>query len=100
AAIYESVQKIPAVTFHKDTVVDYEVETGHINVRLSDETEITAALLVGVDGRKSKVRELSSIDCKVKDYGQSAITCIVAHSRSHNDTATEFHRPAGPLAFV
>ena len=57
-------------------------------------------MLVGVDGKKSKVRQIAGIECNIKDYDQSAITCIVAHSRSHNDTATEFHRPAGPLAFV
>lgn len=98
SALYEIVKKLPSVTWHSD-VLKYYRANNFIEVDLSDKT-ITGSLLVGVDGKKSKVRQIAGIDCKIKDYEQSAITCIVAHSRSHNDTATEFHRSAGPLAFV
>jgi 2-octaprenyl-6-methoxyphenol hydroxylase len=98
AALYEVVKKLSSVTWHSDTLLHYSVDNS-VHVELSEQT-ISGSLLVGVDGRKSKVRQIAGIDCKTKDYGQSAITCIVAHSRSHNDTATEFHRPSGPLAFV
>ena len=98
AALYEVVRKLPSITWHSDALVNYSVDSA-VHVELSKQT-ITASLLVGVDGKKSKVRQIAGIECNIKDYDQSAITCIVAHSRSHNDTATEFHRPAGPLAFV
>lgn len=57
-------------------------------------------LLVGADGRNSKVREIAGIDVTKKPYNQHAITFIINHSQSHNHTSTEFHRPAGPLALV
>jgi 2-octaprenyl-6-methoxyphenol hydroxylase len=37
---------------------------------------------------------------KKHDYGQSAITCLIGHSRPHENISTEFHRSGGPLAFV
>jgi 2-octaprenyl-6-methoxyphenol hydroxylase len=100
AALYENVQKIPSVTVHVNSLKDYKTSDNSISVTLENGDEISAALLVGTDGRKSKVREIAGIKAKVKEYGQAAITCLITHSRSHNDTATEFHRPAGPLAFV
>lgn len=69
-------------------------------VTLDDDTQIHCSLLVGADGRNSKVRDIAGIDTVKKQYEQSAITCVINHSHAHQDTSTEFHRPAGPLALV
>ena len=61
---------------------------------------VNADLVVGADGRRSTVREWAGINAAQKDYGQSAITCVISHSQSHDDTSTEFHRTGGPCAFV
>ena len=61
---------------------------------------VNADLIVGADGRKSIVRDWAGIGVSEKDYGQSAITCVISHSLSHNDTSTEFHRNGGPCTFV
>jgi len=57
-------------------------------------------LLVGCDGRNSPVRELAGIDARRRAYGQHAITCLIGHSKSHDDASTEFHRPGGPFTIV
>ncbi len=59
-----------------------------------------ADLVVGADGRNSIVRTWSGIDATRKDYGQSAITCVISHTQPHNNTSTEFHRSGGPCTFV
>ena len=59
-----------------------------------------ADLIVGADGRNSIVRNWSDIDVTVKEYGQSAITCLISHAKDHNYTSTEFHRSGGPCTFV
>jgi 2-octaprenyl-6-methoxyphenol hydroxylase len=100
SALFESAKKIKSVTFHTDLLSTYENGINSITACLESGLQIQSSLIVGIDGRKSKVRDIAGIDIDLKEYGQSAITCIVAHSRSHNDTATEFHRPSGPLAFV
>src|SRR5262249_45599306 len=100
AALFENVTTLLSVTVHKNALAAYTAQDNGLDIRLEDGTALYAALLIGTDGRKSKVRDIAGIKTKIKDYTQSAITCIVAHSRSHSDTATEFHRPAGPLAFV
>ena len=100
AALFERLQKLKNVTFVESTFADYSLDDGGIHVRFENKKSIQAKLLVGADGRNSAVREFSGIKTDTKKYDQSAITCVINHSRSHNDTSTEFHRPAGPMALV
>jgi 2-octaprenyl-6-methoxyphenol hydroxylase len=71
-----------------------------INVRLADETEISARLLVGADGARSSIREQAGIATHGWNYGQSAIVTTVAHEREHNGCAEEHFLPAGPFAIL
>ena len=101
SALYETVQNIPKITLHVPQKLSaYETQDQSINITLDNGIMIQAALLVGADGRNSAVREQAGIECKTHEYGQKAITCLINHSRAHDNTSTEFHRPAGPLALV
>jgi 2-octaprenyl-6-methoxyphenol hydroxylase len=61
---------------------------------------ISANLIIGADGRRSKVRAEAEINFKEKDYGQKAIICRLNHSLPHHNISTEFHRPSGPFTLV
>ena len=61
---------------------------------------IEVALVVGADGRGSKVRAAAGIDTREWSYDQSAVTAILAHDRPHHDTSTEFHTRTGPFTLV
>lgn len=100
AALYERIEKIKTVEFIESAFNDYTVDEGSIIVRLENKKLIRARLLVGADGRNSAVREFAGIQVATKKYDQSAITCLINHSRSHNNTSTEFHRTNGPMALV
>jgi 2-octaprenyl-6-methoxyphenol hydroxylase len=77
-----------------------ERATKEINVRLADASEITARLLVGADGARSRIREQAGIATRGWNYGQSAIVCTVAHERDHGGRAEEHFLPAGPFAIL
>jgi 2-octaprenyl-6-methoxyphenol hydroxylase len=84
---------------------DNEVESftstqTNITVHLKNKKTLTAALLVGADGRNSKVRTLCEIDTEVKDSAQRALTCILEAEQFHNHTSTEFHYEGGPFTLV
>lgn len=99
-ALYEAAKNTKNLTLHMPDALE-AYETGNdVRARLKSSKEITARLMIGADGRNSMVRKISLIECDEHDDGQSAITCLIAHSRAHNNTATEFHRPGGPLALV
>lgn len=68
-------------------------------VQLSDGTQICSRLVVGADGGNSKVRELSGLKTKRKQYNQRAVVATVEHKTSHM-TAWQRFLPSGPLALL
>ncbi len=72
----------------------------HVIVTLEDGQAIEADILIGADGRGSIVRKQAGIETTIEDYGQSAITCLLSHTKEHHDNSVEHHRPGGPFTFV
>ncbi|CAI9263787.1 unnamed protein product [Lactuca saligna] len=68
-------------------------------LELTDGTNVYAKLVVGSDGNKSRVRELSGIKTTGWNYSQSAVICTVEHP-SENSTAWQRFLPAGPIALL
>lgn len=72
----------------------------NVTATLDDGTVLTAPLIVGTDGRHSRVREIAGIAARTHDFKQAAITCLLRHSRAHEFISTEFHRLGGPFTLV
>lgn len=88
------------ITHVSEVAVDFEHQTDHVRVTLESGDIINAKLVVGADGRLSKVREAANISVKPKALPQTAFVTTFKHSLSHNDTSTEFHTEHGPLTQV
>ncbi|MGH1403465.1 MAG: FAD-dependent monooxygenase [Alphaproteobacteria bacterium] len=100
ARLFEDLNALENIVIHETSLQDLEHSSTSVIANLDNGTKVKAPLLIGADGRKSLVRKISGIKVKKKHYDQSAITCIINHSRSHNNSSTEFHRPGGPFALV
>lgn len=59
-----------------------------------------AALIVGADGRMSRVRELAGLDVVALDYKQIATVGLIAHDKPHNGLALERFYTDGPFAVL
>jgi 2-octaprenyl-6-methoxyphenol hydroxylase len=88
------------VDLRAGAVAGFEHAPNAIEVALADGETISARLLVGADGARSKIREQAGITTHGWNYGQSAIVCTVAHEREHNGRAEEHFLPAGPFAIL
>lgn len=79
-----------------------EIRAGADGVLLAGDgfAPITARLVVGADGRKSRVREAAGITARDWSYPQVALTAILSHRREHQDASTEFHTRSGPCTLV
>lgn len=100
-AMLDGLKSVKAVTHLAPCKLsDYAIEQSQVVARTEDGRVITASVIIGTDGRGSVVRAISGIDAKKHDYTQMAMTCLIAHTKSHNFTSTEFHRPGGPFTFV
>jgi 2-octaprenyl-6-methoxyphenol hydroxylase len=69
-----------------------------IAVQLADGRRLEASLLIGADGRGSRIRDLAGIGIERWSYPQTAIALVIRHARPHQGAVHERLRPAGPLA--
>lgn len=84
-------------------LLSYQSQDSYTDVQISCEGEnktLRAALLIGADGAQSRVRQLSSIDCTEKDYGQTAIISTITPQYKHQQIAYERFTTSGPLALL
>ncbi|MBV6424446.1 MAG: 2-octaprenylphenol hydroxylase [Steroidobacteraceae bacterium] len=61
---------------------------------------VTARLVVGADGGRSRVRELAGMPVSSRDFEQQAIVANVMTARAHEDTAWQRFLGYGTLAFL
>jgi len=88
------------VVLRTGAVSGFEQAANTIDVALADGETISARLLVGADGARSKIREQAGIAIHGWNYDQSAIVTTVAHEREHHGRAEEHFLPAGPFAIL
>ncbi|MFP4518094.1 MAG: FAD-dependent monooxygenase [Oceanicaulis sp.] len=73
---------------------------GRAALVLESGDHIEAQLIVGCDGKFSRLREQAGIRTLGREYGQKGVVLTVAHERSHEGVAYEFFMPAGPFAIL
>jgi 2-octaprenyl-6-methoxyphenol hydroxylase len=82
------------------SVTDHAATASGVGVTLSDGSALTAAVLVGCDGKASPTAKRCGIRRWGHDYGQTSLVCAVDHERPHGGTAYQFFMPHGPLAIL
>lgn len=100
-ALWVAVASDPGLTLIAPAEIARFADTGsHIAITLADGSELTAALLVGAEGRRSASREAARIKTVGWRYGQTAIVTTIAHERPHGGRAIQHFLPAGPFAIL
>jgi len=99
-ALQQRARTLDNLQLIEDEVVSVETAPNSVTVTLKQGAVISAPLVVGADGRRSKCREAAAIGINERDYPQVALTVCLRHSRPHHDTSTEFHTPTGPFTLV
>jgi 2-octaprenyl-6-methoxyphenol hydroxylase len=100
AALDRRAASLPHLTRIDQPAVAIDVEAESIRIRLGDDRNIEARLVVGADGRRSLCRTAAGIEIDSFDYGQAALTLNLRHTRPHGGTSTEFHTEGGPFTLV
>ncbi len=77
-----------------------EVQAQQAVLTLDDGRRVSARLVVGADGARSRLRELAGIEVERHAYGQRGVVANVATDKSHQSTAWQRFLPTGPLAFL
>ena len=70
------------------------------DARKKADRELKGRLVIGSDGRASRVARWSGIERTGWDYGQTSLVCALEHELPHQGIAHQFFTPAGPLAIL
>ena len=69
-------------------------------VELDNGDRLSAQLIIGADGQRSKVRECSGIETSQNAYHQAGLVCNVQTELPHDNTAWQCFTSDGPLALL
>jgi 2-octaprenylphenol hydroxylase len=86
-------------TIVEHSVRGLEFASDHCRV-LTEGRTLSASLVIGADGGRSRVREFAGLTANTRSYGQSALICVVDTERPHQATAWQRFLGAGTLAFL
>ncbi len=100
AALAASVDQNPSITVLPSMVENVTADADAVSLIAPGHQPLRAQLVVGADGRQSRVRQAANIEAREWRYPQTALTAILSHRREHQDTSTEFHTRAGPCTLV
>ncbi len=103
-ALWQRLQALDKVRLiENDELVAFERTSGaraRIRAELASGRRIHAEVLIGADGARSKVRQLSGIACTGWDYDQHALVATIETEQPHQATAWQRFLPSGPLALL
>jgi 2-octaprenyl-6-methoxyphenol hydroxylase len=99
-ALAAALAACPQVTRRAPVALAHLERTNCATLRLSDGSALSAALVVGADGRESAVRAAAGIALTAWRYPQTAIVCTVHLERPHRGVAHERFLAAGPFALL
>jgi 2-octaprenylphenol hydroxylase len=85
---------------HPARLTALAVNGSHAVLTLDDNRRMETPLVVGADGARSGVRELTGITTRGWEYQQKAVVATVTTELAHRETAWQRFMPTGPLAFL
>ncbi len=83
---------------HKPAELEFRDEVAVL--RLSDGEVLSAALLVGADGRDSWVRQAAGLSAHDRHYGEKGVVGNFSVARPHRNVAWQWFRDDGVLAYL
>jgi 2-octaprenyl-6-methoxyphenol hydroxylase len=84
----------------KSHVLELSRDEHGVSLLLESGRALTAPLLVGADGRNSKVRDGAGINLARWKYNHQAIVSVLRHARPNENIAYEIFYPSGPFALL
>lgn len=100
-ALWQTAEAEPRVTLiHGHGISSLALSSESATVTLDDGRELTAALVIGADGARSRVRDLAGIGTTRNQYGQQAMVISVRYQGPVEDITWQGFHPSGPRAFL
>jgi 2-octaprenyl-6-methoxyphenol hydroxylase len=86
------------VTLRGDIRVDALEQDGLTTLSLSDGTQLTTALVIAADGRRSALRAMAGLSITTHDFKQQALVTTITHAQPHDGIALQRFQAVGAVA--
>ncbi|MDR5907727.1 UbiH/UbiF/VisC/COQ6 family ubiquinone biosynthesis hydroxylase [Franzmannia qiaohouensis] len=101
AALWARLDELPTVTCYCGVrPMVLRQAANQVELELDDGTRLSGSLVVGADGARSALRELSGITVESGDYDQRALVINVATRLPQQDVSWQCFTPEGPQAML
>ena len=101
AGLFDAIKNHKNITLcAPDTISHTKNYPGHVDVTLKSGMTIKTTLLIGAEGRNSKLRQQNDIKIRSWDYNQTGIVTTVEHDLDHQGIAHEKFFASGPFAIL
>jgi 2-octaprenyl-6-methoxyphenol hydroxylase len=91
---------LPNLETREALMTDFVGSTNGAILTLASGETLKAKLVVGADGKKSRVREMAGFRARENGFAQAALVCDLTLGRALGGTSVEFHYPNGPFTLV
>src|SRR5262245_2159730 len=100
AALFAAASERPGITLLGGSAIHgFAADTAAVSIELAEVT-LRTRLLIGADGRASRLREGAGIKVLRWSYPQTGIVTSLRHSRPHGGRALQHFLPSGPFAIL
>ncbi|HWK54144.1 MAG TPA: UbiH/UbiF/VisC/COQ6 family ubiquinone biosynthesis hydroxylase [Hyphomicrobiales bacterium] len=100
AVLADALAQTDAACRYDTGIVGLEHEREGYRLRLADGTAISARLVIGADGGRSRIREWAGLRTRHWSYDHQALVTTLRTELPHQATAWQRFMPTGPLAFL
>jgi len=101
AAAFEAARPVlPNLSTIETTLDDLEPTADGWTLTLGNGDKLHASLVVGADGKKSRVRESGGFRARENGFEQAALVCDLGLERTIGGASVEFHYEDGPFTLV
>ncbi|MEO8757295.1 MAG: FAD-dependent monooxygenase [Devosia sp.] len=91
---------LPNLTTIETTLTDIETGPNGSTLALGNGETLVTDLVVGADGKKSRVRESAGFRARENGFSQAALVCDLGLDRPIGGASVEFHYENGPFTLV
>ncbi len=92
--------EVLGVTFINDISLNAVTDENQITIKTELGNSYSAKILLAADGADSALRNSLGITVENWSFDQSALATSFAHTASHQNISTEYHKSAGPFTTV
>lgn len=101
AAAQQQMASHPRITVRYESAIEsFECSERKVRVHLTNGESFNAALLVGADGARSKIRQTAGIEFNQKPYHQQGLVCYLTLEKAPPHTALQAFNSGGPVGLL